>query len=111
MLRGTIRDLGSSVGTIQLSLRLTLFNNENIFTDIKYLTCFNNIKLKESLEMSYIMPKVFVPGKITLVVNVPLWTSIKSGAMVGIKIFKYRKHTVLALTLVKFENSQHSMRC
>ena len=35
------------------------------------------------------------------VVNVPLWTNINSGAMMGIKRFKYRKHTVLGLTLVK----------
>ena len=27
------------------------------------------------------LPKVFVQHKITLVVNVPLWTNIKSGAM------------------------------
>ena len=47
------------------------------------------------------LPKVFVQHKITLVVNVPLWTNIKSGAMMGIKIYKYRKHTVLALSLVK----------
>ena len=47
------------------------------------------------------LPKVFVQHKITLVVNVPLWTNIKSGAMMGIKIFKYRKHTLLGLTLVK----------
>lgn len=47
------------------------------------------------------LPKVFGPHKITLVVNVPLWTSINSGAMIEIKIVKYRKHTVLALALVK----------
>ena len=47
------------------------------------------------------LPKVFVQHKITLVVNVPLWTNIKSGAMMGIEIYKYRKHTVLALSLVK----------
>ena len=47
------------------------------------------------------LPKVFVQHKITLVLNVPLWTNIKSGAMMGIKIFKYRKHIVLGLTLVK----------
>ena len=47
------------------------------------------------------LPKVFVQHKITFVVNVPLWTNIKSGATMGIKIFKYRKHTVLGLTLVK----------
>ena len=32
------------------------------------------------------LPKVFVQHKITLVVNVPLWTNIKSGAMMGIEI-------------------------
>ena len=47
------------------------------------------------------LPKVFVQHKITLVVNVPLWTNIESGAMMGIKILKYRKHTVLGLTFVK----------
>ena len=47
------------------------------------------------------LPKVFVQHKITLVVNVPLWTNIKSGAMMGIELYKYRKHTVLALSLVK----------
>ena len=47
------------------------------------------------------LPKVFVQHKITLVVNVPLWTNIELGAMMGIKIYKYRKHTVLALSLVK----------
>ena len=35
------------------------------------------------------LPKVFVQHKITLVVNVPLWTKIKSGAMIEIVIFKY----------------------
>ena len=35
------------------------------------------------------LPKVFVQHKITLVVNVPLWTNIKSGAMIEIVIFKY----------------------
>ena len=44
---------------------------------------------------------MFVQHIITLVVNVPLWTSIKWGAMIEIKIFKYRKHTVLGLTLVR----------
>ena len=47
------------------------------------------------------LPKVFVQHKITLVVNVPLWTNIKSGTMMGIEIYKYRKHTVLVLSLVK----------
>ena len=42
------------------------------------------------------LPKVFVQHKITLAVNVPLWTNIKSGAMMGIK---YRKHTVFQLHL------------
>ena len=35
------------------------------------------------------LPKVFVQHKITLVVNMPLWTNIKSGEMMEIVIFKY----------------------
>ena len=47
------------------------------------------------------LKKVFIPHKIILVINVPLWTDIKSGAMMEIEIFKYRGHIVLVVTLVK----------
>ena len=38
------------------------------------------------------------PHLITLVVNVPLWTNIMSGAMMGIEILRYRGIEVLAST-------------
>ena len=71
--------------------------NYGLFMDFLW----NGYGFRILMNMYTNLPKVFVQHKITLVVNVPLWTYIKSGAMMGIEIYKYRKHTVLALSLVK----------
>ena len=67
--------------------RLIEFENESELSNL--CTIYTNL------------PRVFIQHKITLVVNMPLWTNFLSGAMMGIEIYKYRKHTVLALSLVK----------
>ena len=45
--------------------------------------------------------KVFAPHKLIFSKCTIYGQVIKSGTMIGIKIYKYREHTVLVTTLVK----------